>query len=272
VNDAGVAGRYALSGSAVLPSYNPLGGPKGKGHVTFDRTKSQFLDAGQRALNIASNGGLTIVAVARFTGTSLGNWERIIDLTSGGPDGEHASNIILGRFGAESSLCLEIWNGTEKVVGQHCGGIVQDTWMTVAARYRASTREYVVKVNTADYAGIASEGLTDRTSSSTFIGKSQWSSDSYSTGDVAGVFVVDEYLSDAAVSAVIAAIEDGEDADVAFRAHRNAKVYLDMHAYIHTYTWIFKFALVTSTVVSLTASGGRGDRGKGGNMSLEQRA
>ena len=178
------------------------------------------------------------MAVARFTGTSLGNWERIIDLTSGGPDGEHASNILLGRFGAETSLCLEIWNGTEKVVGQHCGVIVQNIWMTVVVKYRASTREYVVKVNTADYAGIASEGLTDRTSSSTFIGKSQWSSDSYSTGDVAGVFVVDEYLSDAGVSAVIAAIEDGEDADVAFRAHRNAEVFIDMHAYIRTHGYL----------------------------------
>jgi hypothetical protein len=62
-------------GSVILPVYNALGGPQGKGHVTFNRTKSQYLDAGARTLNIATNGGLTIVAVVRFTG-AIGSWER----------------------------------------------------------------------------------------------------------------------------------------------------------------------------------------------------
>jgi hypothetical protein len=35
-----------------LPVYNPLGGPQGKAHVTFDHTKSQYLDAGPRADNV----------------------------------------------------------------------------------------------------------------------------------------------------------------------------------------------------------------------------
>jgi hypothetical protein len=46
-----------------LPLYNSLGGPQGRGHVTFDRTKNQYLDAGSRTLNIATNGGLTMVAL-----------------------------------------------------------------------------------------------------------------------------------------------------------------------------------------------------------------
>jgi len=49
--------------------YNPTGGPQGKGHVTFDRGLGlQYLDAGPRSLNIATNGGLSVVAVVRFTG------------------------------------------------------------------------------------------------------------------------------------------------------------------------------------------------------------
>ena len=35
-------------GSIPLPTYDPLGGPKGKGHVSFDRSQSQYLDAGPR--------------------------------------------------------------------------------------------------------------------------------------------------------------------------------------------------------------------------------
>jgi hypothetical protein len=42
-------------GSAILPVYNALGGPQGKGHVTFDRAQSQYLNAGSRTLNVATN-------------------------------------------------------------------------------------------------------------------------------------------------------------------------------------------------------------------------
>jgi hypothetical protein len=70
--------------------YSASGGPQGKGHVTFNRTNSQYLDAGARTLNIATNGGLTIVAVVRFTGTA-GSYERIIDLGSGAPDNKKTS-------------------------------------------------------------------------------------------------------------------------------------------------------------------------------------
>ncbi len=39
-------------GSAILPVYNAAGGPQGKGHVSFNRANSQYLDAGLRTLNI----------------------------------------------------------------------------------------------------------------------------------------------------------------------------------------------------------------------------
>jgi hypothetical protein len=59
----------AAVGSTVLPAYNAQGGPLGKGHVSFDRTQTQYLDGGARTFNIASNGGFTVVAVVRFRGS-----------------------------------------------------------------------------------------------------------------------------------------------------------------------------------------------------------
>jgi hypothetical protein len=53
--------------------------------------------------------------------------------------------------------------------------------------------------------------VTDRTLSGTYMGKSWWSVDDYFNGDMAGVFVVDEYLSTDATSAIADSMTRGED-------------------------------------------------------------
>jgi hypothetical protein len=192
--------------------YNPLGGPQGKGHVTFDRSKKQYLDAGPCTWNIETNGGLTIVAVVRFTG-SAGSFERIIDFTSG-----PGIYLVLGRYDTSSGLFLGITNAgsSDRIVESYKSGnipntIQPDTWLTVVVRYRASTKEYVVTVNNAaGSTGTASAAVTDRSLSRTYIGKSSFD-DAYFNGEIAGVFVVDEYLSTAATSAIADALVRGED-------------------------------------------------------------
>ncbi len=195
-------------GSAVLPVYNALGGPQGQGHVTFDRTQSQYLDAGPRTLNIATNGGLTIVAVVRFTGTP-GHQERIIDLGNGSPD----NNLVVCRVQTTTTLETVIRGGSVFSWGVSSAVIVQNSWLTIVVRYRASTREYSLTVNNANpVSGTASNTVTDRTLSGTYMGKSWWSTyDAYFNGDMAGVFVVDEYLSTDATSAIADSMTRGED-------------------------------------------------------------
>jgi len=186
-------------GSSILPSYIAHGGPHGKGHVTFDRLLSQFLDAGPRTLNIATNGGLTIVAVVRFTG-DIANSERIIDLASG----KGVNNLMVTRPDSATDLRIELWNSGSQTISSTLSGVnVQNTWLTAVVRYRASTREWWFTVNgVAASAGTASASLTDRSLSLTYMGRSQWSGDAYFNGDMAGVFVVDEYLSTNATSAI----------------------------------------------------------------------
>jgi hypothetical protein len=179
--------------------------------VTFNRAQSQYLNAGPRTLNIATNGGLTIVAVVRFTGTP-GHFERILEMTSGcdGCD-QHSNNIMLTRYVSEPGLFLQVWNGGSGVVSQTCGVIVQNTWLTVVVSYRASTKEYAVKNSAVECAGTALQAVSDRVSSNTWMGKSQWPHDAYFNGDMAGVFVVDEYLSTGTTSAIADSMVRGED-------------------------------------------------------------
>jgi hypothetical protein len=194
----------------IPPVYNPLGGPQGKGHVTFDRSKEQYLDAGPCTWNIETNGGLTIVAVVRFTG-SAGSEERIIDFASG----PNINGIYLARYQTSSDLYLEITNAGSSSVESGNIPIQPDTWLTVVVSYRAesraSTSQYVVTVNNAVVStGTASAAVTDRSLSRTYIGKSSFD-DAYFNGEIAGVFVVDEYLSTAATSAIADALVRGED-------------------------------------------------------------
>jgi hypothetical protein len=93
----------APAGSTPLPSYNALGGPQGNGHVTFEANKPQYLQMGVRTLQIASNGGLTIVAVVRFN--SFGSyWEKILCMG----DGAAMDNIVLGRYSNTNSLSFSV--------------------------------------------------------------------------------------------------------------------------------------------------------------------
>jgi hypothetical protein len=147
------------------------------------------------------------VAVARFTGT-IGASERIIDM--GG--GAGVNNLLLTRSGTASDLRIDFYDGSNNQIIHSIlsGVIVQNTWMTAMVRYRASTREWWFTANGVASAGTASASLVDRTMSSTYMGKSWWSND-YLNGDIAGVFVVDEYLSTAATSAIADFMKQGVD-------------------------------------------------------------
>jgi hypothetical protein len=96
-------------------------------------------------LNIATNGGLTIVAVVRFTGNP-GYQERIIDMAS-----SQDNNLVVSRSTTTTTLETTIFQGGSFFRWSSSGVIVQDSWLTVVVRYRASTREYSLKVNNANY-------------------------------------------------------------------------------------------------------------------------
>jgi len=198
--------------STSLPTYIPTGGPNGKGHVSFNRASSNFLDAGARTLNIASNGGLTIVTVMRFTGSPF-TWERIIDFGNVGDFGNN--NILIARYEGSSALKFEVFSGVayNRVINVASGNVItQNAWLTVVLQYRASTRGWVVTVNNVvQSTGTASEAIVDRTLNAHYIAKSHFAGEGFLNADIAGLFVVDEYLSTDATTAIADAMRQGVD-------------------------------------------------------------
>jgi hypothetical protein len=194
----------AAVGSTVLPAYFAQGGPFGKGHVRFDRTQTQYLDGGARTFNIASNGGFTVVAVVRFSGSGL--WEKIIDFGNNAGD----NNIVVGRESDTSDLALGFFEGSTHLGSvKISSAIVQNQWMTIVARYRAEDQTCSLEVN-GQQATLTIAALTDRTLSSTWVGRSHWGDD-YFDGDIAGLYVTDEYASDEKSALIANALKEGLD-------------------------------------------------------------
>ena len=84
--------------SSVL-TYSASGGPEGNGHVSFVKQEGDYLDGGSISLNIANTGGLTIVALVRFTGTAS-MWETIVQLGASSSTGL----IVLARWTQTNEL------------------------------------------------------------------------------------------------------------------------------------------------------------------------
>ena len=196
------------AGVGTIPTYNAVGGPNGKGHVSFNRANSQYLDAGSRTFNIATNGGFTIVAVVRFTGSS-GAHERILDMGSG-PDN---NNLFLAREATTPNLLVDMRNGQGGDGVAHTvstGAITQNLWLTVVVSYLTSTRICSLTVNGVLSSTTGSITLTDRTVSLSWMGRSHWA-DSFLNADLAGVFVVDEFLNADTTTAISNAMKQGID-------------------------------------------------------------
>jgi hypothetical protein len=196
----------AAVGSTVLPAYNAQGGPWGKGHVSFDRTQTQYLDGGARTFKIASNGGFTVVAVVRFRG-SPAYWERIIEFGNGPDD----NNILLARKATSSDLSFETFEGSSYMCRLNAvSAIVQDQWMTIVARYRAHDRTCTLVVNGQLEVSTTGVALTDKTLTNTWVGRNLYNQ-GWLNADIAGLYVKDEYASDEKAALIANALEEGLD-------------------------------------------------------------
>ena len=196
----------------TVPTYNAAGGPNGKGHVSFDRTKSQYLDAGSRTFNLASNSGLTMVLVMRFTG-SISTWERVLEL--GILNNFGTNSMLIARTGSGTSLKIEVFNGVggNRILNVETAQnvIVQNSWLTVVVQYSASTRGYSISVNGAvTNTGTLTTALIDRTLTDNWIARSN-NGEAYLNADITGVFVVDEYMGTATTTAISDAMIQGVD-------------------------------------------------------------
>lgn len=183
---------YAQATSGNRPVYYSRGGyTNDMGYINFDRANSQHLNGGSRTLNIATNGGLTIVSLVKFTGTAA-FWERIIDFGNGAG----SDNIVFARFETSSTLACDLRNGGAVLAAARATNtIVQDEWAVFSVRYTHSNRLVELFKNNVFLSSVtASTTLTDRTLSNCYIGRSNWA-DAYLSAQMGGVYVFDRSLS-----------------------------------------------------------------------------
>jgi hypothetical protein len=82
--------------------------------------------------------------------------------------------------------------------------------MTIVARYRAQDQTCSLEVN-GQQANLTIVALTDKTLSSTWVGRSHSGDTDYFNGDIAGLYVTDEYASDEKSALIADALEEGLD-------------------------------------------------------------
>jgi len=222
------------AGSASLPVYNSTGGPTGNGHVSFDSAQQHFLDGGGRLFNAMSNGVFTVVAVVRFTGLTTDR-ESLISFGTGA----NKRAFSLGRtFANHSGLVVNnlfmTLHDTDSVnTSYHTPGsipyqIVEQEWITIVGRYCTMNNTLDLMVNNLSVASailpaswlnsVEVELNGDMNLSYTLVGGDRSAGHGFLHADVAGLFVVDEYLSTEAGLRIADAMKQGEDLTSLFSA------------------------------------------------------
>ena len=205
-------------GSTEMPTYVAAGGPNGKGHLNFDRTKSQFLDAGSRTFNIQSNGGYTLVTVVRFPSTYT-NMDRVFEAWS--LTGRREEYLVRSYLSSTQYQMGFIWydQGTMgPTVYSQAMSTSSNEWLTIVSTYQRSPNKYSLTVNGVTQTNTDPQVMRDKTVAGMYIGKSKWqtialgfSSNAVLSADIAGLFVVDEYLNTDATAAIADAMRSGVD-------------------------------------------------------------
>ena len=173
------------------------------GFVSFSRTNSQHLYTASNkstTFNIATNGGFTAVGLVRFTGTAGSN-ERIFDFAAGAGN----NTMFACRVGTTTSIQFTINNGnvpeSEITVSSPVGAIVLNEWTLFAFRYTKATNRMEIYKNGSSLASKNdAPAFADRALSLNYIGKPNWTSDSYTNMDLVGFLVYDRSLSDAEIT------------------------------------------------------------------------
>lgn len=190
----------------TLPTYNPSGGPNGKGHVSFNRLASQIISGGAWNCNVLSNGGFTFVAVLRPTTSIVLN--NVIFAGGNAAD----TDYIRVRVQGTSSIQFSFIHGgsTFASIVAAANSLKLNTWVTVVMMYYASNYNTQVYINGA-LSNLQNNGNQLRNQAMTYTYVANKPGATFWNGDMAGLFVVDELLSLSAATEVATSMSFGVD-------------------------------------------------------------
>jgi len=182
-------------------------GPSGRetGAVVFN-SNLQYLDAGEHTMSIANN-GCTAVAVVMFTGSDFLENECLLDFGDSGT----AHALQIKRRALDPVLAFSIKNENNDCYITISESIVQNTWHTMVAQYNAETLVLSLRMGDKYESTTCSSSRADRTFSKTYVGKGRGGDNGALTGKIAGLYVVDKFLTPEEVSDTINCIYLGND-------------------------------------------------------------
>jgi len=213
-------------GSDLLPTYNPTGGPNGKGHIEFRyrmffdmntwefvSTPLQYFDAGSQNFNIDTNGGFTLVVVARAL--ERYNADKMSQTIFEAMSARNLIDLSRTESGRGIRAMLRDIQYNEKL--EVVVNVVDWTkWMYIVVRFDGNMRKLSMSINSVMYtnewdpendARVIDNSFAVMVGSSKFGQLTTWTFD----GDMAGVFFVDEVLSNSAVTAITSQMAKGVD-------------------------------------------------------------
>ena len=169
------------------------------GYFSFVAGSSQYQSA--PTFNTEFSQGFSISFMADF-GASANNWERVIDFGNGNQSG----NILMGRSGTSNDLFLETYaytgannaasNGFCKVVGAIPVNSGVNAWTMIIAANGASCAVYKNGISqTVTFSGTDISPVDNINRTTNYIGKSNWSGDSYFEGKIYSVAIYNRALS-----------------------------------------------------------------------------
>jgi hypothetical protein len=181
----GLMSRYRTYSVKNYPVYNPIGGGLWfySPYISFDRSQSQYLNAGAQSFKVNANGGFTALMYLAFTGTP-GNNEHLF----------HFGDVSLFRDGSSPDLIVLLSNGFSIKASLV---IIQDEWTLFTIRYKTSTK-FLELFKNGDLvaSGTSSAALDDFNTADTYIGRGNTLLDPFFNGHIAGFYLYDRFLTD----------------------------------------------------------------------------
>jgi len=169
------------------------------GYLAFNSASSQYQSAPTFSAEFSQ--GFTVSFKADF-GAVANVWERVFDFGNGNQSG----NILMGRSGSSNDLFLETYaytgannagsNGHCKVIGAIPVNSGVNVWTMVIAANGASCTVYKNGVSqSVTFSGVDISPADNINRTTNYIGRSNWSADSYFEGKIYGVAIYNRALS-----------------------------------------------------------------------------
>jgi hypothetical protein len=177
------------------PTTSATGGYNNGPVVDFSAPKSQYaMTVAPVTFQWVTNGGWTVMALARFTGVA-GNNERIFDF---GSNSGSYNSCFLARNGTSTAMNFIIYRGsTAYGLTTASGVITQGTWNLWTVRYYSSGVMQLYQDGVQVGNVTISPVQFDRTNTTNYVGRSNVPTDAYSNVQIKTLVMWDRALSDA---------------------------------------------------------------------------